>query len=184
MRKQSRAPKISATRFALRSVTFASRSCSRRRLQWLEKPWGEGEDETGCGHDAADNDVTDAVGEEEAWWVSTFKEGRVDVSLGSAETPERRAKYVPTGTPAFESGRDAWPDGSDNEVVGLCVDEFMRTKPAEQEETTIEPPDDDTPEMTCRTKTCPWSQRSLPRKILQSSGARYTMTPTSAQEWS
>ena len=53
---------------------------------------------------------------------------------------------MPTGAQAFESVRAAWRDGSDNEMVHLCVDEFVRMARAKQEEPGIKPPNDGTPE--------------------------------------
>ena len=97
---------------------------------WLRKLWGEGEHDTGCGHDAAET-IIDAADEEEGWAI-TVTDGCVFRKRGSIT--EEGKICVPTAAQAFGTVRAAWPDGSDNEVVDVCVDEFMRMKPAELEE--------------------------------------------------
>ena len=74
----------------------------------------------------------------------TFKDERVFRQCGNLT--ENGQKFVPTGAQAFESVHAAWRDGSDNEMVDLCVDEFVRMARAKQEEPGAKPPDDGTPE--------------------------------------
>ena len=70
----------------------------------LRKLWGEGEHDSGCGHDAAET-IINAADEEEVWAI-TFTDGRVFRERGSIT--EEGKMFVPTGAQAFESVRAAW----------------------------------------------------------------------------
>ena len=102
----------------------------------MRKLWSEGEHDTGYGHNAAET-IIDTADDEEVWAI-TFTDGRVFRKRGSIT--EEGKMFVPTGAQAFESVRAAWPDGSDSEVVDVCVDEFMHMQPAELEEPGAQPP--------------------------------------------
>ena len=144
---------------------------------WLRKLWGEREHDTGCGHDAAET-IIDAADDEEGWPSPS----QTDVSFGSAGASPKRAKCL---CPLEHKRSKACAlHGLTGETVrwwtcawtSSCACSPQSWKSQERNRQTMTRPS----EMSCRREMCPLSRRSLPRKIPQRSGARFTRTPMSA----